>query len=90
MRKLLLLAFIVFVALFLWNRSNLAGTQWGRLLSSGGQGVQSSGGGPVRQWEHAPDDIMAGEAALPQPGSGAGARAALDSVRHGLQNPGER
>jgi hypothetical protein len=89
MRKLLLLAFIVLAALFLWNRSNLAGTQWGQLLSSGGQAAQSSGGGPVRQWEHAPDDIMAGEAALPQPQSGA-PRAVLDSVQHGLQKSGER
>ena len=90
MRKLLLLALIVIAALFLWNRSNLAGTQWGRLLSSGGQVAQSSGGGTVRQWEHAPDDIMAGEAALPQPQSGPAARAARDSVRQGLQNSGKR
>ena len=89
MRKLFLLAFIAIAAFFLWNRSNLADTQWGRLLSSGGQAAQSSGGGPVRQWEHGPADIMAGEAALPQPQSGA-ARAGLDSVRQGLQNPGER
>ena len=86
MRKLLLLALIAFAAFFLWNRSNRAGTQWGRLLSSGGQAVQSSGGGPVRQWEHAPDDIMAGEAALP----GGAARAGLDSVRKGLQKSSER
>ena len=90
MKKLLLLAFIVIAALFLWNRSNLAGTQWAQLLSSGGQGARSAGGGPVRQWEHAPDDVMAGEAALPQPQSGAGSRAAVDSVRQGLQKPGER
>jgi hypothetical protein len=89
MRKLLLLAFIVIAALFLWNRSNLAGTQWGRLLSSGDQAARSSGGGPVRQWEHAADEIMAGEAALPQPQSGA-ARAAFDSVQRGLQKSGER
>jgi hypothetical protein len=90
MRKLLLLAFIVIAALFLWKRSNLAGTQWGELLSSGSQGAQSSGGGPVRQWEHAPDDLVAGDAALPPPQSGARARAAVDTVRQGLQNPGRR
>jgi hypothetical protein len=87
MRKLLLLALIVVAALFLWNRSNLAGTQWVQLLRSGGQEAHSSGGGPVRQWEHAPDDIMAGQAAMPQPQSGA---AALNSVRQGLQNSGKR
>jgi len=89
MRKLLLLVFIIIAALFLWNRSNRAGTQWVQLLSSGGQAAQSSGGGPVRQWEHAPSDIMASDAALPQPQSGT-VRAALDSVRQGLQKPGER
>ncbi|MGD0946839.1 MAG: hypothetical protein ABSA52_05360 [Candidatus Binatia bacterium] len=87
MRKLLLLALIVFAALFLWNRSNLAGTQWAQLLRSGGQAAHSSGGGAVRQWEHAPDDITAGEAVLPQPQSGA---AALNSVRQGLQNSGKQ
>jgi hypothetical protein len=90
MRKLLLLALIFIAALFLWKRSNQQGWQWPQLLRSGGQAAHSAGGGPVRQWEHAPEDIMAGEAALPQPGSGVGAKAALDSVRHGLQNPGER
>jgi len=89
MRKLLWLAFIVFVAYFLWNRSNEAGTQWEQLLSPGGQTAQSAGGGPVRQWEHAPADIMAGQAALPQPGSGA-AGAALGSVQHGLQRSDDR
>jgi hypothetical protein len=90
MKKLLLFAFIVIAAFFLWKRSNLAGTQWGQLLNSGGPAARSSGGGPVRQWEHAPDDLMAGQAALPQPQSGAGVRAALDSVQHGLQNSGKR
>lgn len=89
MRKLLLLALIVIAALFLWNRSNLAGTQWGQLLSSGGQAAHSSGGGPVREWQHAPENIMATEEAM-QPQSGAAPRAALDSVRQGLQNSGKR
>jgi hypothetical protein len=89
MRRLLLLALIFIAALFLWKRSNPPFTQWVQLLSSGGQGqaAHSSGGGPVRQWEHAPDDVMATEAALPQPQSGA---AAINSVRQGLQNSGQR
>jgi hypothetical protein len=90
MRKLLLLAFIVIAALFLWNKSNEQGWQWGELLRSGGQAAHSSGGGPVREWENAPDNIMAGDAALPQTQSGTAAKARLDSVRQALQNSGKR
>jgi hypothetical protein len=90
MKKLLLLAFIIIAVLFLWNRSNLAGTQWGQLLSSGGQATESSGGGPVREWEHAAADITANEAALPQPQNAPAPRAMVDSVRQGLQNSGRR
>jgi hypothetical protein len=90
MKKLLLLAFIVMAALFLWNRLNLADTQWGQLLSSGGQTARSSGGGPVREWEHAAADMTANEAALPQPQNGPAPRAMIDSVQRGLQNSGRR
>ncbi|MBI1815360.1 MAG: hypothetical protein HYR72_10310 [Deltaproteobacteria bacterium] len=81
MRNLVLLLLVV-IALIAWTR-------W---RHSPIQETHSPSGGPVRQVEREPSDMMARENALPPPG-GIGPKAMFDSVGQGLQGlkkPDER
>lgn len=89
MRSLLILALIA-IALFMWSRSRQSSTLPAHGPASQAHMSDSVQGGPVRQWEHEPSDMMAREGALPQPASGAASKGVLDSVRQGLQNSGNR
>ena len=73
---------LVVAALFVWNRSCNQPTE---LARSGAPVAGSVPGGPVRQLEHEPSDMMERERALPQAG-GLSARTMLDSVQQGLQH----
>ena len=85
--KNLFIVLLIVIALFLWNRSRQSAPQPANGPTAQAQS-DSAPGGPVRQWQREPSEMMAREAALPQPGSGMAPKAVLDGVRQGLQNSG--
>jgi len=89
MRNLLLLLLII-VALVLWNRSRQAPSPEAAQQATSSRGGDTLPGGPVRQWQREPSEMVAREGALPQPGSGVAPKAVIDSVNQGLRNSGER
>ena len=86
MRNFVLLLLIV-TALLVWNRWYRGQTQTAHAPKSG-TAAESVSGGPVRQLEQAPSNIMGMEAAMPS-GGGTSPKAMLDSVKQGVQNAGQ-
>jgi hypothetical protein len=78
MRNFMLLLLVI-IALIVWTR-------WRQQPI---QETHSPSGGPVRQVEHEPSDMMAREGALPPPG-GIAPKAMFDSVNQGLKKSDER
>ncbi len=85
MRNLVLLLLIIVAAVVWWNRSKYSPGREATAVRSADQAAASFGGGPVRQWERAPGDLMAGSGG----GSGVAPKAMLDSARQGLHNGNE-
>ena len=82
MRNLLLVLLIIVATIVWWNRSKHRPLREAPAVRSADQAAASFGGGPVRQWEHMPGDLMVGSGG----GSGVAPKAMLDSARQGLHN----
>ena len=76
---------LLVVAVVVWNRSCGGLPQQARPGGAGARVAESHAGGPVRQLEHAPSDIMDMQNAMPSAGGGGSTKAMLDTAR-GAQN----